>query len=186
MGILLALTKRRRTGKGEHVDISLQEAVAGTLDHVLVRYFYDRVIPKRQGNLSWNRSSFVLPCKDGHMQINIASQWDTLVEWVAAEGTAEDLTDEKWKDEDYRNRHVDHIMDVLQKWTLTHTAAELFEVAQAMRFPWAPVARPEHVLSSPQLLARDFFCHMDHPELESSALCPACRTSSAASVRDPW
>ena len=63
IGILLALRKRSLGGKGEHIDISSQECVASTLDHVLVRYFYDRIIPKRQGNLSWNNSSFILPCK---------------------------------------------------------------------------------------------------------------------------
>jgi len=172
VGILLALIKRRRAGKGEHIDISSQEAVAGTLDHVLVRYLYDGIIPKRQGNLAWNRSSFILPCKDGHIHISIAAQWETLVEWVAAEGMAEDLPDEKWKDENCRNQNVDHIMDVLQRWTLAHTVGELFEIAQAMRFPWAPVSRPQDVLSSPQLLAREFFCEVDHPEQGNSLLGP--------------
>ena len=165
VGILLALIKRRKTGKGEHIDISSQEAVSGTLDHVLV-------IPKRQGNLSWNRSSFILPCKDGHIHISIANQWETLVEWVAAEGMAQDLPDEKWKDENYRNQNVDHIRDVLQRWTLEHNVGELFEIAQAMRFPWAPVSRPEDVLSTPQLLAREFFCAVDHPEPGNALLCP--------------
>jgi benzylsuccinate CoA-transferase BbsE subunit len=172
IGILLALIKRRSTGKGEHVDISSQEAVAATLDHVLVRYLFDGIIPKRQGNLSWNRSSFILPCKDGHMHMNIASQWETLVEWMAAEGMAEDLTDEKWKDEDYRKQEVDHIMDVLARWTRTHDVGELFETAQAMRFPWAPVSTPEDVLRSPQLLSRQFFSPVEHPESGGILLCP--------------
>ena len=170
VGILLALIRRRNTGKGEHVDISSQEAVSGTLDHVLVRYLYDGIIPKRQGNLSWNRSSFILPCKDGHIHISIGNQWETLVEWVAAEGMAQDLPEEKWKDEDYRNQNVDHILAVLQRWTLTHNVGELFEIAQAMRFPWAPVARPEDVLSSPQILAREFFSAVEHPEPGKSLL----------------
>jgi len=172
VGILLALIRRRKAGKGEHIDISSHEAVAGTLDHVLVRYLYDGVIPKRQGNLSWNRLSFILPCKNGHMHMNIATQWETLVEWVASEGMAEDLPEEKWKNEDYRNQNVDHIIDVLQRWVLTHNVEELFEMAQAMRFPWAPVTRPEDVLSSPQLLARGFFRTMDYPERGKPLLAP--------------
>lgn len=163
VGILLALFRKRRTGQGEHLDISSQEAVAGTLEHVLVHYLYNGLIPKRQGTLSGNRSSFILPCKDGHIHISILAQWETLVEWMAAEGMAQDLTEEKWKDEDYRNQNIDHIMDVLQRWTLTHNVGELFETAQVLRFPWAPVCRPEDVVTSPQLLAREFLCAMDHP-----------------------
>ena len=40
IGVLLALWTRRTSGRGQHIDISLQECVAATLDHVLVRYFF--------------------------------------------------------------------------------------------------------------------------------------------------
>jgi len=72
VGILLALINRRRTGKGERIDVSTQEAVAGTLDHVFVRYLYEGVVVRRQGNLSWNRSASVLPCRDGHLHVGRA------------------------------------------------------------------------------------------------------------------
>ncbi|MFC1907233.1 CaiB/BaiF CoA transferase family protein, partial [Chloroflexota bacterium] len=45
-GILLALRQRRQSGQGQHIDISLQEAVAATLDHVMIRYFYDGIVSK--------------------------------------------------------------------------------------------------------------------------------------------
>jgi crotonobetainyl-CoA:carnitine CoA-transferase CaiB-like acyl-CoA transferase len=172
IGVLLAVIRRRQTGKGEHLDISAQEAAAGTLDHVLVRYLYDGVIPVRQGDLAWNRSSFILPCRDGRIFISIANQWETLVEWVASEGMAQDLTDEKWRDEKYRFEHIDHIREVLQQWTMTHKVEELFEIAQAMRFPWAPVSRPEDVLTSPQLEAREFFGRVIHSENSSTMVVP--------------
>ncbi len=37
IGVLLALYRRHSSGKGQHIDISLQECVAAALDHVLVR-----------------------------------------------------------------------------------------------------------------------------------------------------
>jgi crotonobetainyl-CoA:carnitine CoA-transferase CaiB-like acyl-CoA transferase len=156
IGILLALRKRRQNGKGDHIDISLQEAVASTLDHVLVRYFSEGIVPGRRGNRSWNGASFIAPCKDGHLHLTL-SPWETLVEWMAAEGMAGDLAGEKWKDEEYRLQQIDHIVDVVEKWTRTHSAHELFETGQLMRFPWATVCSPGEVLESPQLQARDFF-----------------------------
>ncbi|MBM4307164.1 MAG: CoA transferase, partial [Deltaproteobacteria bacterium] len=36
IGILLALRKRNRSGEGEHIDISLQEAVVSTLEHIMI------------------------------------------------------------------------------------------------------------------------------------------------------
>ena len=168
IGVLLALRKRVQSGKGEHIDISLQESVVSTLDHVMVRYFYEKVVGKRQGNLSWNHSSFILPCKEGYIYLTISTQWETLVEWMASEGMAEDLIGEEWKEEEYRLRNIHHVIDIFQRWTRTHSPQELFELGQQMGFPWAPVYSPKEVLNSPQLKEREFFIDVDHPELEAT------------------
>jgi crotonobetainyl-CoA:carnitine CoA-transferase CaiB-like acyl-CoA transferase len=160
--ILLALRNRAQTGKGEHLDISLQASVAATLEHVLVRYFSDDVIYRRQASLHWNGGFVVLPCKDGYIHLSLFQKWETLIEWLATEGMAEDLADEKWLDEDYRRKHLGHVVAVLEKWTTTHCIDEIFELAQLMRFPWAPVRSPNEVLSSPQLKARNFFIEREY------------------------
>jgi len=79
------------------------------------------------------------------------------VEWMDTEGMASDLIEESWKDETYRREHIDHIIDVIGKWTRTHSALELFKHGQLMHFPWAPVCSPHEVQESPQLRARGFF-----------------------------
>ena len=168
VGILLALRKRNRRGEGEHIDISLQETVVSTLEHVMIQYFYEKTIPKRQGSLHWNNSFCILPCKDGHILISLFQQWETLVEWMDSEGMAEDLKDEKYKGEEFRQNHLDHIIEVSQRWIKTHTANELFELGQLMRFPWATVCSPEKVLESPQLKSRGFFVEVGHPEIGTS------------------
>ncbi len=172
IGILLALRKRNKHGKGDHIDISLQETVASTLEHVLIRYFYDHVIPKRRGSLHWNNEFCILPTKDGFILLTLFQQWETLVEWMESEGMAENLIDEKWKNEEYRRLHRDRILEVVQRWTKTHTTYELFEMGQLMHFPWAPVHPPKEVLEIPQLKARGFFIDMDHPEINASLRYP--------------
>jgi len=157
VGILLALRKRKRDSLGSHLDLSRQESVVATLEHVMIRYFSDGAIPVRQGNRHWDDTFFILPCKDGFIHMTPFQHWDTLIEWVDSEGMASDLNDPKWKDPQLRNEHVDHIVDILTGWTKTHTVGELFEMGQLMRFPWAPVQSPVEVTTSPQLRARDFF-----------------------------
>jgi benzylsuccinate CoA-transferase BbsE subunit len=49
IAILLAVRQRTRTGRGEHIDISMQEANGSILDHVMVRYFSEGTVPKRGG-----------------------------------------------------------------------------------------------------------------------------------------
>jgi crotonobetainyl-CoA:carnitine CoA-transferase CaiB-like acyl-CoA transferase len=186
ISILLALRKRGQSGKGEHIDISSQEAVASTLDHVMVRYFYDRIIPKRQGNSSWNHASFILPCKDGHIYLTISTGWETLIEWIASEGMAGDLVDERWKDEEYRLMNVDHVIDILQRWTQTHSSWELFELGQSMRFPWGPIYSPEEVLENPQLRERGFLIDVNHSEIGASFKYPGIPYQMSSTSSDRW
>lgn len=164
IGILLALRKRARSGQGAHIDLSMQEAVTSTLEHVLVRYFYEKTIARRQGGLYWNDSFGIFPCQDGHILVTPMQNWETLVEWMASEGMAEDLQEERWQEEAYRRQHIDHILEVLQRWTQTQTVGKLFELGQFLRFPWAPVHSLADVGQDPHLQARGFFLDMLYPE----------------------
>jgi crotonobetainyl-CoA:carnitine CoA-transferase CaiB-like acyl-CoA transferase len=186
VGMLLALRKRNQSGKGEHIDISLQEAATSTLEHVMIRYFYDHIIPKRQGSLYWNNAFCIVPCKDGFILVTLLHQWETLVEWMDSEGMADDLIDERWNDEAYRLQHRDHIIEVLKRWTKTHTTSELFESGQLMGFPWAPIHSPKEVLESPQLKARTYFKSVEHPEIDESLKYPGVPYKFNSSLPKQW
>ncbi len=182
-GVLLALWSRRATGEGQHVDISAHECAAATLDHVLVRYFYEGVVAGRQGSLYWNSAFRILPCRDGYILLSLFQQWETLVEWLASEGMAEDLGGEEWRDRDYRREHLAHVIGVLERWTQRHTVAELVEKGQLMRFPWAEVSSIPQLVESPQLVARGFWVDVEHPPAGKRGRFPGapCRLS-----RSPW
>lgn len=182
-GILLALWNRHSTGKGQHIDISLQECAAATLDHVLVRYFYGGTVAKRQGSLYWNSAFRIFPCRDGYILLSLFQQWGTLVEWLESEGMAEDLTDKKWRDREERLKHLDHIIPVLERWTRSHTVAELTEPGQLMHFPWAGVTSIPKLMDSLQLRERDFWVEVEHPQTGRKSKFPGapCKLS-----RSPW
>jgi len=147
--------------------------VAATLEHVMVRYFSEGVIDHRRGSHYWNDDFVVLPCLDGFIHVTLFQKWQTLVEWLDTEEMAEDLTDEKWLDEDYRRKHLGHVIEVLKKWTSAHTADEIFQLAQLMRFPWAPVQSPHEILNSPQLNARNFWVKREDSESEKELRYPS-------------
>jgi benzylsuccinate CoA-transferase BbsE subunit len=182
IGILLALWGRHSSGRGQHIDISLQECVASALDHVLVRYFYQGVVAKRQGSLHWNGAFDIFPCKDGYILLSLVYQWPTLVEWLASEGMAEDLADKKWLARDYRLEHLDHVIEVLARWTKTHTVAELVEKGQLMHFPWAEVSSISGLMASPQLKARNFWVEVEHPETGKKYKFPAMRLIKGGAI----
>jgi crotonobetainyl-CoA:carnitine CoA-transferase CaiB-like acyl-CoA transferase len=156
-GILLALFHRHATGRGQYIDISILECVAVTLDHALVRYFYQGIVPRRQGSQHWNDAFRIFPCQDGFIFLSIFQHWETLVAWLASEGMAADLADARWLNREVRAREFDHIVKVLGDWTLTHHVDELVAKGQLMHFPWAKVTTVPELLGSPQLTARGYF-----------------------------
>jgi benzylsuccinate CoA-transferase BbsE subunit len=162
IGVMLALYHRHSSGKGQYIDISLQECIAAALDHALVRYFYLGEVAKRQGSLHWNNAFRIFACKDGYILLSLFHQWPTLVEWLASEGMAADLTDLKWLDREYRLEHIDHVIEILERWTVKHPAVELVAKGQLMRFPWAEVASIDGLLANPQLEARGFWTEVEH------------------------
>ncbi len=164
IGILLVLWNRHTSGRGQRIDISIEECVVTTLDHVLVRYFYEGVVAKRQGSLHWNNAFRIFPCRDGYILLSLFQQWETLVEWLDDEGMAEGLIDKKWLDREKRLEQLDHIIEVLERWTRNHTVAELVEKGQLMRFPWAEVSSIPRLMDSPQLKEHSFFIEVEHPE----------------------
>ena len=182
-GVLLALWHRHTSGRGQHIDISIQECVAATLDHVLVRYFYQGVVARRRGSLHWNNAFRIFPCRDGYILLSLFQQWETLVEWLNDEGMAEDLTDEKWQERGKRLEQLDHVIGVLERWTKSHTVAELVEKGQLMHFPWAEVTSIPRLVDSPQLKERSFFVTVEHSESGRKYKFPGapCKLS-----RSPW
>jgi crotonobetainyl-CoA:carnitine CoA-transferase CaiB-like acyl-CoA transferase len=145
-GVLLALWNRHETGRGRHIDISIMECAAATLDHTMVRYFYEGIVTGRRGSRHWNNAFDVFRCRDGYILLSLHLNWETLAEWMDSEGMAEDLTEERWLDREERNRHIDHIVQVLGRWTLTHGVKELAEKGQLMHFPWAEVISPQETV----------------------------------------
>ena len=161
--VLLGLRKRRVTGKGSYIDLSVQEAVASALDPIMIDYFCYGRIARRQTDHP-GQFFAILPCKDGFIQITISQNWETLLELLQAEGKAADLPEPKWRETAFREKRRAYIFNVLANWTKTHTRNELFKLGQAMQFPWAPVEPPHAVIQSRQLRSRRFFSTVSIPE----------------------
>jgi len=155
--VMLALWKRNNTGKGSFIDVSVQECTASTLDHILVRQKALEEKAVRRGGLYWNNAFQVFRCKDGYALLTLLQQWDTLVEWLDSEGMAADLKDDRWSNDEFRQKNIDHITAVIGEWTIKHSVDELVETGQLMRFPWARISSPADVLSDEQLTARGYF-----------------------------
>ena len=164
IGTLLALLTRDSLGEGQWVDVSIQEAVAGAVEHIAPFYHQGLGIESRRGSLHWSRYFRVARCRDGYVMHCSLGDWTSLVEWVKGDGKARDLEDARWEDLIYRKDHAAHLFDILDDWAKDYSVAELMQGAQLRRIPYAMVRPPEALADDPQLNARGFFSAIEHPE----------------------
>ena len=165
LGTLLALLTRDSLGEGQWVDVSIQEAVAGAVEHIAPFYHQGLGVETRRGSLHWSRYFRVARCRDGYVMHCSLGDWTSLVEWVKGDGKAQDLEDARWEDLVYRREHAEHLFDILDDWAKDYSVAELMEGAQLRRIPYAMVRPPEALADDPQLNDRGFFSAIEHPEL---------------------
>ena len=164
-GIVTALLARDTTGRGQHVDVSLQASVTGALEHVPGLFNQSGLIPARQGTLHWTRYFRVGRCRDGWVMHCTLGDWTSLIEWVKADGLGAELDGPEWHEIRYRQAHAEPLFAVLDEWAARYTVAELHEGAQLRRIPYAAVRAPEALLHDPHLAARGFFVPIEHPDL---------------------
>jgi benzylsuccinate CoA-transferase BbsE subunit len=165
IGVVAALLARDATGRGQLVDVSLQAAVAGSLEHVPGFFHQDGRVARRQGTLHWTRYFRVGRCRDGWVMHCTLGDWTSLFEWMRADGCGDGLEDAAWAEPPFRQRHAEVLFDALDRWAARYTVAELHEGAQLRRIPYAAVRAPEALLADPHLAARGFFVPIEHPEL---------------------
>ena len=172
---LLAFYHRLNTGHGQYVDVSMQEAVAATTEHVNVAYIYQGTPAVRCGFRHGGQFVATWKCVDGYVSITTNTQraWDDLRAWMAREDMAGDLMSEEYNDRFIlRGERSGHIEELIGKWAMHHNRQEITDWGQARHHPWGPVATPGEVLDNPQLWHRGFFIEVEHQEFGATFTYP--------------
>ena len=183
IGALLALLARTRSGRGQWVDVSLQECVAACVEHASSFFHQNGTIAERQGALHWTRYFRTGRCADGYVMHCTLGDWTSLIEWVKGDGKAQDLSEPAWDDFNYRRDQCVHLFDVLDAWASNYHVDDLVEGAQLRRIPYAAVLPPERLPHNPQLNERGFFVSVDHEELGRTISYPGAPYVFSAT---PW
>jgi crotonobetainyl-CoA:carnitine CoA-transferase CaiB-like acyl-CoA transferase len=171
-GALLALRARRRTGRGQRVDVSIQEVVAATLEYGVVAYVHQGVVHRRRGSRYPHVLHGLFRAADGAVAGGVSGSprmWHGLLDWMREAGQGAELDAPHWADETVRLAERERLFAIVERFTRTFTKDAFCAEARRRRLPWAPVAETAEVAASPQLAARRFFVDV---ELESGAAVP--------------
>lgn len=161
--LIAALDYRRRTGKGQVLDLAQLE----TAVHFLSPQMLDYTINGRIGNREGNRCPYacphgVFPCRGEDSWCAIAvftdDQWHSFKQVVNRPWTE----DNKFSTFLYRKRNEVELDRLISEWTICFTAEHLMELLQKAGVPAGVVQSAEDVINDSQLKLRDNFWIMEH------------------------
>ena len=172
--VQIALWERKRSGRGQFIDVSAQAAhaqatQAGILATSLnagtfMRSAKGAALGPLEIQLFW-------PCKDGHVAITylfgaaIGPFTARLMQWIYEEGHCDEAT----RDKDWLNytlllltgqepiTEYLRLLQVVESLTMTKTKAELFEEALKRRLLIVPVSTMDDLDGNEHLAARDYW-----------------------------
>lgn len=162
---LAALDYRRRTGKGQFIDMAQTEVAASLLGEHYLDYTFNKRVPKPMGN----RSPYAAPhgcyaCKGEDEWCAIAVFTDE--EWYSfcdAMGNPTWTKDTKFADLLSRLKNVDELDRMVGEWTATLDARTVMETLQSAGVAAGVVQRAPDSLADPQLKWDGAIIGLDHP-----------------------
>ena len=183
-GTLVALHHAERTGEGQHVDVSVQEALSLPQETAMMMWDFQRTNRVRTGPLGLLRMPIpgvgVYPTKAGYVMAYVTApggaDFPDVVAWMDEAGFEHDLHDEAYVElvNGMNLRflaqaladpaaaagivgQMAHINEVFASFLATMTALEAYEEGQRRRLLVGLVSTPKDLAENAQLRARDWY-----------------------------
>ena len=172
---MIALHARNLTGRGQHVDVSMQAAMANTLGNVRLYYEMDGIITERAGGaraFADRATRIIYPCADGYVAfVRVPASMLRLHKWMTAEGADPQFDAERWASIAIAGNVLPTDTEVveleaeIEQFFAARGAQGLYESGQNFNVMICPVNTMQDIVDSPQLNAREFFEEVDDPAL---------------------
>lgn len=190
IGILAALQQRHSTGRGQMVEVSMQDAVANLMrvslrDHQRL----GQVVPRKGNQLGQAVPGTTYACHPGgandYVYIYVQQQmWPAFLEVI---GRPELLDDARFGTPEARWEHRDELNAIVTAWTQQHTKYEVMRLLGEAGVPCGACQDTAEVLADPHLRAREMILDIDYPVRGTyqTVGCPVKLSKSPASVNRP-
>jgi crotonobetainyl-CoA:carnitine CoA-transferase CaiB-like acyl-CoA transferase len=167
IAVLGALVARDRTGRGQAIDVSSQDAMFSLLDQWPSIYAASGRLPRQVGN----RHLAAVPydayrATDGWLVIAVASN-KLFRQLCQAMGRPELGDDPRFRGVTARLEHGDAINEIVSSWVAGHTVEEVMAILgpDGAGVPCSPVHSVDQLVDHPQLVARGMIARLPHPKL---------------------
>ncbi len=151
-----ALLYHMKTGKGQHIDISLLDAYFHSHEINVQAYSGSngKIVPKRGGHHHYAAAPLGLfKCKDGFLfMVVMARQWGLLCEAMGREDLAEH------PDFDTNGKRVerkDELVEIIEGWLSNYKRDDALKLLEDLHIPVAPVLSVPEAMDHPHLIERE-------------------------------
>jgi benzylsuccinate CoA-transferase BbsF subunit len=168
LAIMAALEYRRRTGKGQYLDMSQFEGGVQFMAPLLLDY----AVNKQEVNRMGNQCSYAAPhnayrClgNDRWCAISVFTneEWQSFCKVIGNPGLAEDP---RFATLMARKENEEELDKLVNGWTSNRQAEEVMNLMQAVGVPAGVLQTGEDLMEhDPQLKSRRFFSELEHPEV---------------------
>lgn len=165
VGVLMALHHRRRTGRGQVVDVALYEAVFNLMESTLPEYDRYGIVRERTGtNLTGIVPSNTYPTADGR-HIVIGGNGDSIFKRLMRAIGRDDLADDPaLADNAGRAARAQEIDEVIAGWTSTHTLEQALDAMANAEVPSGRIFSAADMVDDPQYRAREMIARATLPD----------------------
>jgi crotonobetainyl-CoA:carnitine CoA-transferase CaiB-like acyl-CoA transferase len=153
VGILAALHARQRTGEGQKIVVSMQEAVLGFMISSMHEYFTGIQVGHQPVQVADGYFTLRMP------QISDAA-WPRLARLIGRDDLVEDP---RFTTAAARRQHQAELQKIIVGWARAKTRNEIWEGLRDLGYFGAPVLSTSEVLEDPHIKARKTFIERDHP-----------------------
>ena len=163
---LTALHYRRRTGKGQFIDLSQAETMLPHMGEAIMDYTMNRRVAKPMGN----RDPSMAPhgcyrCRGDDRWVTIAvssdEQWEAFCQAIGNPAWTKEAI---FGDISGRLANQDELDKLIEEWTTMHDPHEVMHILQKVGVPAGPVVTPSDLCGDPHLKERGFFTEVTHRE----------------------
>lgn len=174
IALISALIHRKKTGKGQYIDLSQMEACVQLLAPPVMDYMINGRVLERNGN----RDPYAAPhavyrCQGDESWCAIAvftdGEWGSLCSVI---GDPEWTRQERFATFKSRKENEDELNALLEEWTVDYGARQVMELMQTTGVPAGVVESGEDLVADPQLNHRGTHVVLDHPEVGQHIYAP--------------
>jgi crotonobetainyl-CoA:carnitine CoA-transferase CaiB-like acyl-CoA transferase len=163
VGMLAALHARERSGRGQHIDISMQDCQISLINYMATMYYLSGDVPGAIGNAHFVHVPYnTYPTKDLWLIIAIITNetWARFRDMMGIE----ELKDDAFDLQPGRLKAKDFIEEKISARLKEESCDFWLQKLAEVKIPCAPVNDLEHALNDVQVQARNMVVTVAHPE----------------------